>query len=94
MFDMMQVKVFGTLVKGLRTGMDLLLVLQNEEHIKSLLLKIFYFPERSGHDTLSEFLHQFEATIDSDFPKYQVSFFLINSYPDMLYFGRLCKSRC
>ncbi|CAO2822828.1 unnamed protein product [Amaranthus hypochondriacus] len=66
-----RVKVFGTLVKGLRTGMDLLLVLKNEEHIKSLLSKIFDFPEHSGHDTLSEFLHQFEAAIDSDFPKYQ-----------------------
>ncbi|XP_057247149.1 DNA mismatch repair protein MSH7 isoform X2 [Beta vulgaris subsp. vulgaris] len=66
-----RVKSFGSLVKGLRIGIDLLIVLDNEEHIKSLLSKILEVPELSGHNALSEFLNQLEAAIDSDFPKYQ-----------------------
>lgn len=80
MFNMVQVKVFGSLVKGLRIGIDLLTILHNEEHIKSLLLKILDLPQLTGKDTLSEFLTQFEAAIDSDFPKYQVSFFYVDAY--------------
>jgi len=71
----LQVKAFGSLVKGLRVGMDLLILLQNEEHVNSLLSKILYLPELSGDNGLNEFLKQFEAAIDSDFPKYQVIFF-------------------
>ncbi|KAH9604844.1 hypothetical protein KSS87_008848 [Heliosperma pusillum] len=65
-----RVKVFGSLVKGLRLGLDLLVALQNE-HVMSLLLKILDLPELNGHDGLIEFLTQFEAAIDSDFPNYQ-----------------------
>ncbi|KAL2929255.1 DNA mismatch repair protein MSH7 [Bienertia sinuspersici] len=66
-----RVKVFGSLVKGLRVAMDLLAVLYDEEHIKSLLSKISDLPQLNGHGALSEDLSQFEAAIDSDFPKYQ-----------------------
>ncbi|XP_021741550.1 DNA mismatch repair protein MSH7-like [Chenopodium quinoa] len=66
-----RVKVFGLIVKGLRIGMDLMNVLYNEEHLMSLLSKILDLPPLSEHNALSEFLSQFEAAIDSDFPKYQ-----------------------
>ncbi|XP_023736009.1 DNA mismatch repair protein MSH7 [Lactuca sativa] len=66
-----RVKVFGSLVKGLRVGLDLLKVLQKEDHVLSLLLKIFSLPMLSGNDGIDKFLTQFEAAIDSDFPNYQ-----------------------
>ncbi|KAJ8442394.1 hypothetical protein Cgig2_018650 [Carnegiea gigantea] len=66
-----RVKAFGSLVKGLRVGMDLLILLQNEEHVNSLLSKILNLPVLSRDNGLNEFLKQFEAAIDSDFPKYQ-----------------------
>lgn len=65
-------KAFGTLVKGLRVGMDLLLLLQTEEHLSTPLLKVFKLPLFSGSDGLDKFLTQFEAAIDSDFPNYKV----------------------
>ncbi|GAV79508.1 MutS_V domain-containing protein/MutS_I domain-containing protein/MutS_II domain-containing protein/MutS_III domain-containing protein [Cephalotus follicularis] len=65
------VKAFGCLVKGLRVGMDLLMLLQNEVHIFSLLLKNFKLPMLNGSDGLDKFLTQFEAAIESDFPNYQ-----------------------
>ena len=71
---MLQVKAFGSLVKGLRVGMDLLILLQTEERVNLLLSKIWNLPELSGNNGLNEFLKQFEAAIDSDFPKYQVTF--------------------
>ncbi|KAL9242372.1 hypothetical protein vseg_016380 [Gypsophila vaccaria] len=66
-----RVKIFGSLVKGLRIGLDLLIALQSEEHFMSLLLKILDLPVLNGHDGLIQFLKQFEAAIDSDFPNYQ-----------------------
>lgn len=68
----MQVRVFGSLVKGLRLAINLLTLLQKEP-IMSLLSKIAELPVLGGHHGLDEFLAQFEAAIDSDFPKYQVS---------------------
>ncbi|XVF88507.1 hypothetical protein PTKIN_Ptkin19aG0056500 [Pterospermum kingtungense] len=66
-----RVKAFGTLVKGLRIGMDLLSLLQKDADMLHLLSKVFKFPMLSGTDGLDEFLTQFEAAIDSDFPDYQ-----------------------
>ncbi|XP_030954394.1 DNA mismatch repair protein MSH7 isoform X2 [Quercus lobata] len=66
-----RVKVFGSLVKGLRIGLDLLMLLQNEGHIISSLSKVFKLPMLSGSNGLDQFLAQFEAAVDSDFPKYQ-----------------------
>ena len=69
---MVQVKAFGFLVKGLRVGMHLLMVLQKEDNVFSLLSKLFTLPMLSGSDGLDKFLTQFEAAVDSDFPNYQV----------------------
>ncbi|XP_062090746.1 DNA mismatch repair protein MSH7 [Humulus lupulus] len=66
-----KVKVFGTLVKGLRVGFDLLLLLEKERHEFSLLSKNFSLPLLSGSGGLDQFLSQFEAAVDSDFPNYQ-----------------------
>ncbi|XP_050364799.1 DNA mismatch repair protein MSH7 [Argentina anserina] len=66
-----RVKVFGTLVKGLRFGLNLLTVLQDEGHISELLLKLFKIPNLSGSNVLDLYLKQFEAAVDSDFPNYQ-----------------------
>nr|XP_043629130.1 DNA mismatch repair protein MSH7 [Erigeron canadensis] len=66
-----RVKAFGSLVKGLRAGMNLLMLLQKENDVFSLLLKIFTLPVISGNDGLDKFLTQFEAAVDSDFPNYQ-----------------------
>nr|GMC63448.1 DNA mismatch repair protein MSH7 isoform X1 [Ipomoea batatas] len=66
-----RVKVFGSLVKGLRIGMDLLMLLQKEEQLSSSLSKVFRLPVLHGNDGLHKFLTQFEAAIDSDFPNYQ-----------------------
>lgn len=70
-----QVKVFGSLVKGLRVGIDLLIILQEEGHLAFLLSKICKLPMLNGGDGLNKFLTQFEAAVDSDFPKYQVCCF-------------------
>ncbi|XP_056694050.1 DNA mismatch repair protein MSH7-like [Spinacia oleracea] len=51
--------------------MNLLILLHNDEHLMSLLSKVLDIPQLSEHNALSEFLSQFEAAIDSDFPKYQ-----------------------
>ncbi|KAM1508454.1 hypothetical protein ACFX10_017762 [Malus domestica] len=66
-----RVKVFGTLVKGLRSGLDLLKLLQNEGHIIERLSKVFKVPSLSGSDGLDQHLTQFEAAVDSEFPNYQ-----------------------
>lgn len=83
---MVQVKVFGSLVKGLRIGLDLLMLLQNEGHIISSLSKVFKLPMLSGSNGLDQFLAQFEAAVDSDFPKYQVLFLYACTF-----FYRHCK---
>ncbi|XP_015571810.2 DNA mismatch repair protein MSH7 isoform X1 [Ricinus communis] len=66
-----RVKVFGSLVKGLRIGIDLLLLLQKEDRIISLFSKNFKLPELNGSAGLDKFLSQFEAAVDSEFPNYQ-----------------------
>lgn len=66
-----QVKVFGSLVKGLRIAMDLLMLMHKEGHIIPSLSRIFKPPIFDGSDGLDKFLTQFEAAIDSDFPDYQ-----------------------
>lgn len=68
---MMQVKLFGSLVKGLRTGLDLLIQVQKEGLIISLP-KVVKLPQLSGNGGLDQFLTQFEAAVDSEFPDYQV----------------------
>ncbi|WJX25836.1 DNA mismatch repair protein msh7, variant 2 [Trifolium repens] len=65
------VKVFGSLVKGLRTSLSLLLLLQKEQPLISSLTKVFKLPVLTGSDGLDQFLTQFEASVDSDFPNYQ-----------------------
>ncbi|KAJ7969630.1 DNA mismatch repair protein [Quillaja saponaria] len=66
-----RVKLFGSLVKGLRTGMNLLMLLQKERQIISSLMNVFKLPNLISSDGLNQFLSQFEAAIDSDFPNYQ-----------------------
>ncbi|XP_054791375.1 DNA mismatch repair protein MSH7-like [Prosopis cineraria] len=66
-----RVKVFGSLVKGLRTGLNLLLLLQNEGPLMSSFTKVFKVPVLTGSCGLDQFLSQFEAAIESDFPDYQ-----------------------
>ncbi|XP_059638111.1 DNA mismatch repair protein MSH7 [Cornus florida] len=66
-----RVKVFGSLVKGMRVGIYLLSLLQKEGHVISSLLKILNLPMLSGTDGLNKFLEQLEAAVDSDFPSYQ-----------------------
>ncbi|PWA57243.1 MUTS-like protein [Artemisia annua] len=66
-----EVKAFGFLVKGLRAGMHLLMLLQKEDNVFSLLSKLFTLPMLSGSYGLDKFLTQFEAAVDSDFPNYQ-----------------------
>lgn len=51
--------------------MDLLRLLQKDADMVSLLSKVFKFPILSGANGLDEFLTQFEAAIESDFPNYQ-----------------------
>lgn len=70
-------KAFGSLVKGLRIAMDLLMLMHKEGHIIPSLSRIFKPPIFDGSDGLDKFLTQFEAAIDSDFPDYQVCFFLL-----------------
>ncbi|KAJ1419832.1 P-loop containing nucleoside triphosphate hydrolase [Sesbania bispinosa] len=66
-----RVKVFGSLVKGLRTALSLLLLLQKEQPLISSLNKVFKLPILTGCNGLNQFLTQFEAAVDSDFPNYQ-----------------------
>ncbi|XP_010254152.1 PREDICTED: DNA mismatch repair protein MSH7 isoform X1 [Nelumbo nucifera] len=66
-----RVKVFGCLVKGMRVGIDLLMILQKEEHLFLSLSKIMVLPLLTGSNGLDEFLTQFEAALDTNFPKYQ-----------------------
>ncbi|XP_052182487.1 DNA mismatch repair protein MSH7 [Diospyros lotus] len=66
-----RVKAFGSLIKGLRVGMDLLILLQNERQIMLSFSKVLKLPALSGNDGLDKFLTQFEAAVESDFPNYQ-----------------------
>lgn len=63
--------MFGLLVKGLRIGLDLLMLLQ-KEGLTSSLAKVVSLPVLDGNNGLDKFLTQFEAAIDSDFPNFQV----------------------
>lgn len=73
--NMVQVKLFGSLVKGLRTALDLLIQVQKEGYIISLS-KVVKLPLVSGSGGLDQFLSQFEAAVDSEFPNYQVCLIL------------------
>lgn len=64
-------------MKGLRNGMDLLLLLLKEEQLISSLSKNFKLPELHGSNGLERFLVQFEAAVDSEFPNYQVCYLLV-----------------
>ncbi|CAM8914652.1 unnamed protein product [Rhodiola kirilowii] len=66
-----RVKAFGSLVKGLRIGMDLLVLLQQEGHLNFQFFKFLNVALLSGNDGLDKYLAQFEAAVDSDFPNYQ-----------------------
>ncbi|KAL6496595.1 Mismatch repair protein msh3 [Orobanche gracilis] len=66
-----EVKVFGSLVRGLRIGMQMLMELQKHEIMPSSLSKVISLPMLCGRGGLDEFLRQFEAAVDSDFPDYQ-----------------------
>ncbi|XP_027358489.1 DNA mismatch repair protein MSH7 isoform X2 [Abrus precatorius] len=66
-----RVKVFGSLVKGFRTALGLLLLLQKEQPLISSLTKVFKLPILTGSNGLDQFLTQFEAAVVSDFPNYQ-----------------------
>jgi hypothetical protein len=66
---MCQIKTFGMLIKGLRVGINLLSVLQREDHGILALSKSVDIPTLSS---LDELVHQFEEAIDNDFPRYQV----------------------
>lgn len=68
--------MFGSLVKGLRVGVDLLLLLHKEGHISPSLSRVLCVPTLVGDHGLDKFLAQFEAAIDSDFPNYQVCMLL------------------
>lgn len=73
-FNVIQVKVFGSLVNGLRTALSLLLLLMKEQPLMSSLTKVFKLPLLTGSEGLDQFLIQFEAAVHSDFPNYQVYF--------------------
>ncbi|CAA7045758.1 unnamed protein product [Microthlaspi erraticum] len=66
-----RVKAFGQIVKGFRSGIDMLLALQKEVNMTRLLCKLCTLPVLVGNSGLELFLSQFEAAIDSDFPNYQ-----------------------
>nr|XP_007152815.1 hypothetical protein PHAVU_004G162000g [Phaseolus vulgaris]ESW24809.1 hypothetical protein PHAVU_004G162000g [Phaseolus vulgaris] len=66
-----RVKVFGSLVNGLRTALSLLLLLMKEQPLVSSLTKVFKLPILTGSEGLDQFLIQFEAAVHSDFPNYQ-----------------------
>ncbi|RZC71699.1 hypothetical protein C5167_034884 [Papaver somniferum] len=66
-----RIKAFGSLVKGLRIGLDLLMILQQKERDISALLNYLVVPPLCGSNGLDGHLTQFEAAVDSDFPKFQ-----------------------
>ncbi|XP_042066393.1 DNA mismatch repair protein MSH7-like isoform X1 [Salvia splendens] len=66
-----RLKAFGSLVRGLRIGMEMLMLLQNNDVMTASLSKVITVPVLSGSGGLDEYLSQFEAAIDSEFPNYQ-----------------------
>ncbi|XP_020249887.1 DNA mismatch repair protein MSH7 isoform X2 [Asparagus officinalis] len=63
-----RIKAFGTLVKGLRMGTDLLIILLKEDSRSLPILKVLNLPVLSE---LDELLKQFEVAVNDDFPQYQ-----------------------
>ena len=57
------------LIIGLRVGINLLSVLQREDHGISALSRSVDIPSLSS---LDEQVHQFEEAINNEFPRYQV----------------------
>jgi hypothetical protein len=86
--------VFGSLVKGLRIGLDFLMLLQNEGRIISSLSKVFRLPRLSGNDGLDQFLTQFEAAVDSDFPNYQVLLVSAHTFLCSNHLSLSCELTC
>lgn len=86
--------MFGSLVKGLRIGLDFLMLLQNEGRIISSLSKVFRLPRLSGNDGLDQFLTQFEAALDSDFPNYQVLFLSAYTFLCSDHLSLSCEFAC
>ncbi|KAK4391641.1 DNA mismatch repair protein MSH7 [Sesamum angolense] len=66
-----QVKVFGSLVRGLRIGIEMLMLMQKHELLSTSLSRVVSLPMLSGNEGLDQSLAQFEAAIDSDFSNYQ-----------------------
>ncbi|KAL0333926.1 UNVERIFIED_CONTAM: DNA mismatch repair protein MSH7 [Sesamum angustifolium] len=65
-----RVKVFGSLVRGLRIGIEMLMLMQKHELLSTSLSRVVSLPMLSGNEGLDQSLAQFEA-IDSDFSNYQ-----------------------
>lgn len=65
-------KAFGSLIKGLRIGLDLLTIFQKEDHGILSLSTVLNLPLPYGNNGLDVLLTQFEAAVDDDFPHYQV----------------------
>ncbi|KAH7657352.1 DNA mismatch repair protein MSH6 protein [Dioscorea alata] len=63
-----RIKTFGSLIRGLRVGIDLLLILQREDHG---ILSLPKFASVPTLNELDELLNQFEAAMEDDFPNYQ-----------------------
>ncbi|KAK8914031.1 DNA mismatch repair protein MSH7 [Platanthera zijinensis] len=63
-----RIKAFSLLIKGFRIGIDLLMLLQKEEHKLFFLSKVVNLPMLRGLDDL---LKQFEAAMSEDFPHYE-----------------------
>ncbi|XP_011078349.1 DNA mismatch repair protein MSH7 isoform X2 [Sesamum indicum] len=66
-----RVKVFGSLVRGLRIGIEMLMLMQKHGLLSTSLSRVVSLPMLSGNEGLDQSLAQFEAAIDSDFSNYQ-----------------------
>ncbi|XP_077212403.1 MUTS homolog 7 isoform X2 [Tasmannia lanceolata] len=66
-----RVRIFGLLVKGLRIGVDLLMILHKEEQRILSLSKVLNLPLLSGNNGLDELLTQLEVAVNGDFPNYK-----------------------
>lgn len=69
-----QVKSFGSLIKGLIIGLDLLKLVLKDDHECITFCKVLDLPILSE---LDEALHQFDVAVQEDFPHYQVRFFTV-----------------
>ncbi|XP_031505729.1 DNA mismatch repair protein MSH7 [Nymphaea colorata] len=65
-----RVKVFGSLVKGLRTGLDMLILVRNDHGSLSILTYLDLLV-KTGFEDLAVHLQQIETAFDDDFPHYQ-----------------------